>query len=1639
MTLMSTGDKPIERSCGHSSKSYAIVDLEVGSTDHKIHDIGALKHDGAVFHGASTANLMEFLDDVDYLCGHNIVHHDACYLHIDAGSNWKLVDTLYMSPLLFPEHPYHNLVKDDKLIVDQLNNPVNDCVKARDLLMDEINEWNRLPEAKRLIMATLLKDKKEFSGFLSMIDADYLDKGLMDAISRHYAGKICDHAPLEALIDNNPEALAYALALTDTTDHSSITPPWVLNQYPEVENIIKTLRHTLCHRKCDYCDTKLDVFHNLKRFFGFNEFRIYDGEPLQERAARAAVEGKSLLAIFPTGGGKSLTFQLPALMAGESTHGLTVIISPLQSLMKDQVDNLYAKDITNAVTLNGMQDAIERSSYLNRVNDGSASLLYISPEMLRSNTIERILMNRHVVRFVIDEAHCFSSWGHDFRVDYLYIGTFIKNYQKKKQCGPIPVSCFTATAKQKVIQDIRDYFMRTLGLDLELYASSASRTNLRYSVIHVENNEEKYSRLRNLISASDCPTIVYVSRTKRTIELAQSLTRDGYPALPFNGKMDPELKKINQEAFMNDQTRIIVATSAFGMGVDKSDVGMVIHYDISDSLENYAQEAGRAGRDPKRTAKCYVLYNDDDLDKHFIMLNQTKLSINEIQQVWKVIKNMTKNRETVNCSALEIARQAGWDDSVTDIETRVRTAISALEQSNFLKRGNNMPHVYATGITVTNMDEARQRISESRLFDNDEVEKAVRIIKSLITQKNTVKARGAEAESRVDYLADLLGMTKRDVITLVERMRQEGILADSRDISAYLHESGFSANKSLGLLERLAKLERHLLGIIQENEKEITCKQLNDSAIKEGLDSTEKDVRSLLFFLNLKGYIKQRVSAHHLPTLRLLHTPDKAMAKFEKRRKISRLAVEWLYKLADAAGEGEKNKDRAVTFSVVELLNHINSTTGSLFGGNADVTLEDVEEALLYLSKIGALKIEGGFMVIYNAMNIVREKENSPRYKKEDYRRLDEFYKLRIQQIHIVGEYANLMVKDYDAALRFVHDYFHMDYRQFIARYFKDSRKEEINRNITPARYNKLIAELSERQKEIINDDKSRYIVVGAGPGSGKTRVLVHKLASLLMLEDVKHEQLLMLTFSRSAATEFKQRLIELVGNAAHFVEITTFHSYCFNLLGRVGSLEESKDIVKKASEMINDGEVEPNRICKTVLVVDEAQDMGENEYALIRALMTRNEEMRIILVGDDDQNIYDFRGSDSSHMFHFKNEDGSKFLEMTENYRSARRPVAFANDFLKKISQRVKSTPIIAMRDEEGVVEVTRHASDLMYQPVLDDMLRHSGQGSVGVLTKTNEEAVIMMGLLRRHGFKCKLIQSTGEQRFYNLVEVRHFLKELNENASSQIIDNECWEKAREKVTSQYERSTSLIYLEKCIGRFASTNKEVKYLNDLKEFIAESSVEDFCDIEKGDVVISTIHKSKGREFDDVYMLVSDNEMKADDEQLRRYYVGMTRARNRLFIHTTGNCFDNLSGATYHTDSADYGMPDEIVLQLSLRDVILNHFKDGKIKREILNLRGGDPLTCSWTELENPATGTTVAKFSKNMRKELAKWRDRGYEITDARVRFVASWKPTNSTTEEKEKKEKKEEYATILGEITLSVKKHDALVNDMFQRNELI
>jgi ATP-dependent DNA helicase RecQ len=540
----------------------------------------------------------------------------------------------------------------------------------------------------------------------------------------------------------------------------------------------------------------------------------------------------------------------------------------------------------------------------------------------------------------------------------------------------------------------------------------------------------------------------------------------------------------------------------------------------------------------------------------------------------------------------------------------------------------------------------------------------------------------------------------------------------------------------------------------------------------------------------------------------------------------------------------------------------------------------------------------------------------------------------------------------------------------------------------------KLFGALSPAQLEIINP----HIVVAAGPGSGKTRVLVHKLASLLLAEDVKHEQLLMLTFSRAAATEFKKRLIELVGNAAHFIEIKTFHSYCFDLLGRIGNIAEAENIVRKAIQMIQSGEIERSRITKTVLVVDEAQDMNGDEFGLVQALMEKNEDMRVILVGDDDQNIYGFRGSDSAYMQQLITQRQALKYELTTNYRSRQNIVAFANAWAATIKTRLKSQPGFASQESNGSIRITEYAGGNLVTPVAESIKSAGLTGSTCVLTKTNDEAALLTGLLLEQGLPAKLIQSNDGFSLLNLYELRVFSDLLDKGADTPLIPEEVWTDAKRQANETIDRSNKKDLANAIIRRFEEVNTQRKYKSDWKAFLFESKIEDFQPADSETILVSTIHKAKGKEFDNVFLLL-DKFSPDTDEAKRQFYVAATRAKASLHIHYTGTYLQafRVDDLSYVGDSKTYPEPTQIAIYLTLQDVQLGYFE--YVQHRLNGLASGNKLTIMPEGLGN-AKSDLVLKFSNGFRSKLQNLISNGYKHAQARASFFVYWRNTNNDKE---------------------------------------
>jgi ATP-dependent DNA helicase RecQ len=356
----------------------------------------------------------------------------------------------------------------------------------------------------------------------------------------------------------------------------------------------------------------------LKNYWGFDQFR-----PLQEDIAQSAYDGNDTLALLPTGGGKSICFQVPAL----AKEGLCLVVSPLIALMKDQVENLKKRGIKAEAIYSGMSnDEIDRILG-NSIYDPDFKFLYVSPERLKTDGFRVNLQQMKITLIAVDEAHCISQWGYDFRPPYLEIAEIRKFFPK------VPVLALTATATPEVVNDIQE---RLQFSKKNVFQKSFRRENLTYFVMYEEN---KMGRLLKLIEKNPGTGIIYVRNRRRTQEIAEYLQHFNVSADFYHAGLDSATRDKKQLEWMNDKTQIIVSTNAFGMGIDKPDVRWVVHLDIPDTLEAYFQEAGRGGRDLKPSI-AVMLYDNNDVKE---LKTNLQLSFPPIVAIKNVYKTLCEN------------------------------------------------------------------------------------------------------------------------------------------------------------------------------------------------------------------------------------------------------------------------------------------------------------------------------------------------------------------------------------------------------------------------------------------------------------------------------------------------------------------------------------------------------------------------------------------------------------------------------------------------------------------------------------------------------------------------------------------------------------------------------------------------------------------------------------------------------------------------------------------------------------------------------------------------------------------------------------------------------------------------------------
>jgi RecQ family ATP-dependent DNA helicase len=410
----------------------------------------------------------------------------------------------------------------------------------------------------------------------------------------------------------------------------------------------------------------MDVSLGLQKYFGYNSFRQNQAEIIQ-----ADIDDNDIIAILPTGSGKSLTFQLPALLQ----PGLTIVFSPLIALMQDQLYNLHNKGIDCVGTINASQSYCERNKAFTALSDKSMKLLYVAPERLLDEKFLKLISQQVIRRIIVDEAHCLAQWGEDFRPDYFKIREFAEKQKKP------PISAYTATASAETIEAIS----QSLSLNNPLKViGSIRRPELHIQVIEAKNYNAKINSLLNIIKdKSNQSGIVYVARRASGEHLANQLRANGIKAFYYHSDMNSNTRKKVAQAFQTNKLSVIVATRAFGLGIDKPDIRFIIHFDTPLTMETYIQEIGRAGRDGQ-PAECILLYAQNDVMLQVRLSNSRMLNKKLVSEILSILKELNCNDfQPINFEKLQ--KRLGLS------KVAIRILLNKLQEQNFLKISGDLP------------------------------------------------------------------------------------------------------------------------------------------------------------------------------------------------------------------------------------------------------------------------------------------------------------------------------------------------------------------------------------------------------------------------------------------------------------------------------------------------------------------------------------------------------------------------------------------------------------------------------------------------------------------------------------------------------------------------------------------------------------------------------------------------------------------------------------------------------------------------------------------------------------------------------------------------------------------------------------
>ena len=1041
---------------------------------------------------------------------------------------------------------------------------------------------------------------------------------------------------------------------------------------------------------------------------------------------------------------------------------------------------------------------------MDKLRLGDAGIVLVSPEQFRSRSFVEAIRMREIAAWVFDEAHCLSKWGHDFRTDYLYVARFVR---ESFGDAPAPVACFTATAKPEVIDDLCGHFRAALGVELERFLGGHERTNLSYQVI-AAGKADKSQRVVEILrhELRDGGAAVIFCATRKAAEtMAELVSAQGLPCGCFHGGLQPDAKKAVQQRFLGGELAVIAATNAFGMGVDKPDIRVVMHAQIPGSLENYLQEAGRAGRDG-HLARCILLFDAQDVQTQFRLSASSKLTPKDFAALLKAIRaraSRLKTNEVVVSAKELLAGSVGSDIDIDapDATTKVSTAVAWLERGGFLRRNANNTRVFAASLRVGSLREAEDHIGRAGL-SHIKREQYLAVARCLF--RSTDPAGISTDELMLDA-----GIEPKECFRILHALETLGVIANDIGISVRLRKG--VANASDGWLRGLNAMERALLELMTEQAGDAdasgqaqvlniraVCTELRRRlGLAEGdAGVTPETVRTCLrsmsdsFGSNTQKKSLWRARGREAISLLLHRTWRRIREICDLRRAVAQVV---LRRLLAAVAPDARGASLIVECKARELIEAITSDI------ELKHAIEDpaaaLEHALLYLHDNRVLELDRGRAVFHSAMTIeVNAAAARRRFNKDDFAPLEEFYRERTLQTHVMHEYARLGSDDPARAAALVNAYFTQPRRQFVREFFK-GRGDLLELATTAESFRRIVDELNHPvQQGLVEASEQGNHLVLAGPGSGKTRVIVHRIAYLLHVRRVPADSIIALAFNRSAAAELRRRLLNLAGDEARGVTVLTYHAMALRLTGtsleaaaRVGAEIDFDKLIRDAtallgsrSEALIDDDEARARLLQgyEYIFVDEYQDIDEAQYQLVSALAGRrlsdaDARLNVMAVGDDDQNIYAFKGASVEFIRRFQHDYAGTLTYLVENFRSTQHIIAAANHVIQRAAQRMKvDHPIridparapgppggrwqdVAAMHHGRVRSIAAPVSaNLQAQLVMQEIQRIRAAdpatplGQIAVLARTHEALRPLRALCEDRGLRFELARRRGGHR---------------------------------------------------------------------------------------------------------------------------------------------------------------------------------------------------------------------------------------------------------------------------------------------------